>query len=243
MPTRHMPTQTVLIRLLCAVAGAVALIGLVAVPGAAPAGAATTIQPGTEISTSVGGCTLNFIYDGTGAQAGKVFGGTAAHCVSSIGQSVQLGSGETFGKVALIGDENSTPDDYAFIEVLPAFVSSVSPAMKGNPSYPTGVATAAETAVGDVVQLSGYGVGFGLTQPTQERRVGLVASDDDSVHRVVAPLIFGDSGGPLVHVKSGKAYGIVSRLCVGVCEEEGPTVAGLLNRAAARGFTVSLRTV
>ena len=74
------------------------------------AGAANEpIQPGVEISTSVGGCTLNFIYDGTGAQAGKVFGGTAAHCVSELGQDVQLGStGETFGDVALIGDENST---------------------------------------------------------------------------------------------------------------------------------------
>ncbi len=205
--------------------------------------AGETIQPGVEIATTVGGCTLNFIYDGTGAQAGKVFGGTAAHCVSAIGQSVQLGTGETFGRVALIGDENSTVDDYSFIEILPSAVGRVRAAMKGNPTYPTGVASASETAVGDLVQLSGYGVGFGLTQPTQERRVGVVASDDDSIHRVVAPLIFGDSGGPLVHVKSGKAYGIVSRLCTGVCEEEGPTVAGLLAKAAARGFTVSLRTV
>ena len=66
---------------------------------------------------------------------------------------------------------------------------------------------------------------------------------DAESHEVIAPLIFGDSGGPLVHVASGKAYGIVSRLCIGVCEEEGPTVEGLLAKAAARGFTVTLRTV
>jgi hypothetical protein len=211
---------------------------------AQPAGAAgETIQPGVEIATDVGGCTLNFIYDGTGAQAGKVFGGTAAHCVSAIGQEVRLGTGEVFGHVALIGDQDSMVDDYSFIEIDPAVVGRVSPAMKGNPSYPTGVATAAETATGDLVQLSGYGVGFGLTAPTQERRVGVITFDDASSHEVVAPLIFGDSGGPLVHIASGKAYGIVSRLCIGLCEEEGPTVEGLLAKAAARGFTVSLRTV
>ena len=208
------------------------------------AGAATDpIQPGDEISTDVGGCTLNFSYDGTGAQAGTVDGGTAAHCVSGLGQDVQLGTGETFGDVALIGDENSTVADYAFIEIRPEFLSRVSPAMKGNPSYPTGVATSGETAVGDTVQLSGYGVGFGLTAPTQERRIGVISYDDAEEHEVVAPLIFGDSGGPLVHIESGKAYGIVSRLCIGVCEEEGPTVEGLLAKAAARGFTVTLRTV
>ena len=212
--------------------------------GSTPGGAATDpIQPGDEISSSVGGCTLNFIYDGTGGQAGKVYGGTAAHCVKSIGEDVQLGTGETFGDVALIGDENSTVADYAFIEIRPEYHSRVSAAMKGHPSYPTGVTTAAETAVGDTVQLSGYGLGFGLTQPTQERRVAVITYDDAEEHEVIAPLIFGDSGGPLVHVKSGKAYGIVSRLCVGVCEEEGPTVEGLLAKAAARGFTVTLRTV
>lgn len=220
-----------------------AMTGLLA-GGTTPGGAATDpIQPGDEISTSVGGCTLNFIYDGTGTLAGKVYGGTAAHCVSSVGQDVQLGSGETFGDVALIGDEDSTVADYAFIEVRPAFVPRVSAAMKGHPAYPTGVATASETSVGDTIQLSGYGLGFGLTGPTQERRVGVVTYDDAEEHEVLAPLIFGDSGGPLVHIETGKAYGIVSRLCIGVCEEEGPTVEGLLAKAAARGFTVTLRTV
>ena len=233
------------IRRLAALAAAVlAATSALVSTGSPGAGAATDpIQPGDEIATSVGGCTLNFIYDGTGALAGKVYGGTAAHCVSSVGEDVQLGSGETFGDVALIGDEDSTVDDYAFIEIRPEFLSRVSPAMKGNPSYPTGVARASETTIGDAVQLSGYGLGFGLTAPTQERRVGVITYDDAEEHEVVAPLIFGDSGGPLVHIPTGKAYGIVSRLCIGVCEEEGPTVEGLLAKATARGFTVTLRTV
>ncbi len=213
--------------------------------GTAPRAVAVgeAIQPGVEISTTDGSCTLNFIYDGTGSLGGKVFGGTAAHCVSGIGQRVQLGTGETFGTVALIGNADVTVEDYSFIEIFPALHSRVKAAMKGHPTYPTGVTTAAETALGDLVQLSGYGVGFGLTQPTQERRVAVVSFDDAELHQVVAPLIFGDSGGPLVHVKSGKAFGIVSRLCIGLCEEEGPTVQGLLAKAAARGFTVQLRTV
>jgi len=215
--------------------------------GVSPTGVAKAatdpIQPGDQISTTVGGCTLNFIYDGTAGQAGKVYGGTAAHCVSSKGQEVKLGSGEVFGTVAHIGNADVSKDDYAFIEILPSQVGRVSAAMKGNPTYPKGVATPAETTVGDQVQLSGYGVGFGLTQPTQERRIGVVTYDDADTHEVIAPLIFGDSGGPLVHVKSGKAYGIVSRLCVGLCEEEGPTVQGLLAKAAANGFSVTLRTV
>lgn len=231
-------------RIVLLIAALVALLvgtGLGPAPSAVAAG--EPIQPGIEISTSVGGCTLNFIYDGTDGLAGKVYGGTAAHCVSKVGEAVELGTGEVFGHVALIGDEDSTTGDYAFIEVLSSHHNRVNPAMKGHPSYPTGVTTAPETAVGDLVQLSGYGVGFGLTGPTQEERVGTITYDDAEEHQVIAPLIFGDSGGPLVHIPSGKAYGIVSRLCIGLCEEEGPTVEGLLAKAAARGFTVELRTV
>ena len=41
-----------------------------------------------------------------------------------------------------------------------------------------------------------------------------------------------------------KALGIVSRLCgAGACSEEGPTVQGILAKAAAAGFPITLRTV
>jgi hypothetical protein len=46
-----------------------------------------------------------------------------------------------------------------------------------------------------------------------------------------------------VHIGTGKALGIVSRLCAGACSEEGPTVQGILAKAASRGFSVTLRTV
>jgi hypothetical protein len=60
---------------------------------------------------------------------------------------------------------------------------------------------------------------------------------------VDGPIHWGDSGGPLVHRRTGKALGIVSRLCIGACTEEGPTVQGILAKAASRGFTVTLKTV
>jgi hypothetical protein len=208
---------------------------------AAPAAAqgATTLQPGAYHETSAGSCTLNFVYDG----GGKTYLGTAAHCVSGVGETVQDQDGTTFGKVAFVGDENTTEWDFAFIEVDPEDVGRVSPAVKGHPQYPTGQTTAAETRTGDLVQASGYGVGFGETKPTQEQRRAVLGYDDAEIHTLTGPVLFGDSGGPFVHVRTGKALGIVSRLCVGLCSEEGPTVQGLIAKAASRGFTVTLRAI
>lgn len=49
-----------------------------------PAGAASaTIQPGDMIVIGQSAvCTLNFVFDGAGSLAGKVFFGTAAHCIA-----------------------------------------------------------------------------------------------------------------------------------------------------------------
>jgi hypothetical protein len=32
-------------------------------------------------------------------------------------------------------------------------------------------------------------------------------------------------------------------LCAGTCSEEGPTIQGIVAKAASRGFAVSLRTI
>jgi hypothetical protein len=217
----------------------VALLVLAPVPGHA----ADPLQPGDYVGTTVGGCTLNFVYDGTGANAGKVFMGTAAHCVERVGDLVQDETGASFGRVALIGNANIVAQDYAFIEVLPAHVSRVVAAVKGLPAFPTGYTTSAQTAAGDVIKLSGYGVGFDLTGPTREKRPGYLTFDDAGQYRLSGLDTYGDSGGPFMHGKSKKAFGVVSRLCLGACTSEGPTVEGILNKAAARGFTVRLRTI
>jgi hypothetical protein len=202
------------------------------------ASAAVTLQPGAYHETDAGSCTLNFAYTG----GGKTYLGTAAHCVASIGQQVRDIDGTVFGKVAFIGDQNTTAWDFAFIEVDPEDLGRVSPAVKGWPAFPKGVTTPAETLLGDSIQLSGYGLGYDTTPATQEQRRAVMGSDDASTYTVSGPIHWGDSGGPLVHIGTGKALGIVSRLCAGACSEEGPTVQGIIAKAASRGFAVSLRT-
>lgn len=209
-----------------------------------PAAAQGLIQPGAYMQSGGAGCTMNFVYDGTGAQAGHTYVGTAAHCVTKVGDDVALEDGTVFGDVALIGDANSTAPDYAFVEVRSALLNRVSPALKGHPDVPrSGYTRAAETSTGDLIQQSGYGVGADLTSITRESRQSVLTYDDSEIHEILGYTLFGDSGGPYVHVRTGKAFGIVSRLCIGLCEEEGPTVEGLLAKAAARGFTVQIRTV
>ncbi|HEU0131948.1 MAG TPA: trypsin-like serine protease [Mycobacteriales bacterium] len=220
-------------------------LGLTAalLPGPAAHASGGYLQPGDYMVAGSSACTTNFVYDGTGSLAGKVYLGTAAHCVTNVGQDVADINGTVWGDVALIGDQNSTAPDYAFIEVRAAHVSRVRAWVKGYPNYPTGYTTSNETATGDLVQVSGYGLGFDLTNVTQEKRQAVLTFDDAQTHNVLGPIDFGDSGGPLVHVKTGKALGIVSRLCTGACSETGPTVQGIIAKAAARGFTVTLRTV
>jgi hypothetical protein len=222
---------------------ALALTAAALVPVAPAHAAAGLLQPGDYMVAGSAACTTNFVYDGTGSLAGKVYLGTAAHCVTAVGQDVADANGTVWGDVAIIGDANDTAPDYAFIEVRAAHVSRVFAGVKGHPTYPTGVATPADTGLGDLVQISGYGLGFDFSNVTEESREAALTYQDASTADVAGPIDFGDSGGPLVHVASGKALGIVSRLCTGVCSETGPTVQGLLALAAARGFTVSLRTV
>jgi hypothetical protein len=207
------------------------------------------VQPGEYIETIVdgaaSGCTLGFVFDGVGGSAaGQVFASTAAHCVDAVGDPVKLSDGSVFGTVAVIGDANSIPNDYALIEVSSEFLDRVSPAVKGYPEFPTGSTVSADTALGDKIQISGYGTGFDLTAATRQSRQARLTYDNADQAGVLAPIIYGDSGGPLVHSASGKALGLVSRACLAdVCEEVGPTVEGILGRLAAQGFEVQLRVV
>jgi hypothetical protein len=215
-----------------------ALVVAIALPGAAQA--AVTLQPGAYHETDAGSCTLNFAYSGSG---GQTYLGTAAHCVANVGQRVRDIEGVEFGSVAFIGDANTTEWDFAFIQVDAEDLSRVSAAVKGHPAYPKGSTVPADTLTGDTIQLSGYGLGYGTTPTTQEKRTAIMGFDNTELYDVSGPIHWGDSGGPLVHVRTGKALGIVSRLCAGACSEEGPTVQGILAKAASRGFPVTLRTV
>src|SRR5918998_995602 len=91
LPRMHLRTVSAV-----AVAAAVLAVG-------ASSAQAQTIQPGVAIVADGSYCTLNWIYDGQGAQAGKVYGGTAAHCVSHVGQQVSLASGALGSELERIG--------------------------------------------------------------------------------------------------------------------------------------------
>lgn len=210
------------------------------------------IQPGSSITMGGAFCTLNWIYDGTGAQAGKVFAGTAGHCVSGKGQRVSLASGslgtaiEPIGRVAY----KSKQLDFALIKVKSAARDQVDAAMAGHPNIPTGVARPADTAVGDICQFSGHGVATDVTEPTQQDRVGVLVSNTRTQHYCDGVVSPGDSGGPVADVTAGKkALGIVNTVGVGVAGtmptagEGGVSMPGLLSNAKQHGFPVRLRTV
>lgn len=216
----------------------IALLAIAMLP-AAPAHAATDpIQPGDYVESSVGACTLNFVFVG----GGRTYFGTAAHCVSRVGETVRTLANEPFGRVAMIGNPSVTAQDYAFIEVLPGYLSRVSPRVLGNAGTPKGVTPASATAAGDQVRFSGYGLGFHLLNVTREQRVGYVMNDNAQMYTLIGMDTWGDSGGPIVHTRTRGAYAIVSRLCIGACTSEGPTVQGMLAKAAARGLRLTLRT-
>lgn len=225
-------------------AAAAVSLGVLALPSA-QAQAAAPIQPGVSIETGGGYCTLNWIYDG----GGKTYGGTAAHCVSKVGDRVNLSTGslgepiEAFGTVAYI-DNNL---DYAFIQVDTDKLGRVNPALKGHPDIPTGVSTS--RTAGDVMQFSGNGVGFHLLPITQEQRVGLLHSNDGTQHYILGAVSPGDSGGPVANVTDGgKAFGIVNTVGAGVnglpyAGEGGVSLEGMLKDAQAAGLDLSVRTV
>lgn len=235
-----------------AAVAAAGAIGISLLAGPVTEAAEPVIQPGVSITTDGGYCTLNWIYDGAGAQGGKVYGGTAAHCVSGVGERVSLATGSLgsaiaeFGTVAYVDDDL----DYAFIEIDAARVAQVNPALKGHPAIPTGVSTTDTAKQGDVIQFSGNGVGFHLLGPTQEQRKGVLHSNDGTQHYVLGTVSPGDSGGPVADVTDGnKALGLVNTVGVGVVNglpyagEGGISLQGMFADAAESGFTVRLRTV
>ena len=204
--------------------------------------AQSAIQPGAMLQTDAGQCTLNFVFDGLGRNAGKVYIGTAAHCGEKVGQDARDIDDQPFGQFAFIADAGDAAFDYAFIEVAPEHLGRVDPALKGHPDLPKGFTTPDETEAGDLVQMSGYGLGFGETQPTQEMRQTVLQSDDADIFTLSGPSVNGDSGGPFVHIPTGKALGLVSQYgFTYAATDVGPTIEGVLAKAAKAGFPVSLR--
>lgn len=241
-------------KLLRAAALGAAVTTLITATAAAPASAQSIIQPGESIVADGSYCTLAWIFDGPGG----TYGSTAAHCVSAVGQEVSLAAGslgepiERIGEVAFMGNADEEGRDYAFIKIDDADLGKVDPSLKGHPTIPTGITQ--DPAEGDVIQFSGNGVGFHLTQPTREARVGVLNRFGDKEHDVLGGVSPGDSGGPVADLTNGgTALGIVNTVGVGVnsgaltvvtAGEGGTNLTFVLADAASRGFGgLKLRTV
>lgn len=215
---------------------AVLALGFLAVPVIeAPSRAEAPIQPGARM-TSPAGCTLNFVF----RDASHTYIGTAGHCVDHLGQEVRTPDGR-IGLVAFHVLEDA--DDFALIRLDRQVLGRVRPNALGG-AGPTGVASGAETAVGDVVRLYGYGMVYGSSEATRPRS-GILLSDDSEQWRAALPAIFGDSGGPVLHSRSGTALGIISGIGFDQTRPHtvlGTTVERALELVAEAGLPVKLAT-
>jgi hypothetical protein len=238
------------------VAGALAGVMVVAsLAVAMPTNALAPVHPGDYMESSIGACTLGFAFDGTGSKAGNVYFATAAHCVDHVGEDIRLLDGTIVGDVAAVGNAGAPATDWALVQVRGPYEGHVRGAVRGHPTFPTGYTNPSETAQFDLVRFSGYGIGYDLLPLTRESRVGLMGSDSGEEYDLIGLDTAGDSGGPIMHDKTGKALGLVSRGCVvsflpipaplicsdGVSTSLGPTVQGVMFKAAGQGLTVSLR--
>jgi acyl-coenzyme A thioesterase PaaI-like protein len=205
------------------------------------------LQPGDPLVDGQGSsyCTLNFVFDGPE----EVYMGTAAHCVSED-QRVRSENVGAFGEVVHVGGGV----DFALIEVDEDDAERVRASVKGHASVPTGVAEPDQTDRGDLVYVSGYGVGFDPDETTRENRWGLQLTHGGG-YQVLAPFTPGDSGGPVVHGPSGRALGVAAWIgaCVQVvpttdcglppARAGGPSVHAILDVLHDHGYPVELRTV
>jgi hypothetical protein len=99
------------------------------------------------------------------------------------------------------------------------------------------------TDFGDTLSYSGHGVPWSIADVLREERIGFLVFQDEDLWTSAGLNTYGDSGGPVIHRETGAALGLVSRLCFGACEAEGPTIEGILPQAsAALGTPLSLRT-
>jgi hypothetical protein len=239
---RRRATFTIFV-LFAALGAAVAGVGT-----SLPALAAPVIQPGSSLEFGGSFCTANWVYDG----GGSVYIGAAAHCTAGVGQQVNLATGslgstiERIGQVAYV----SSNLDFLLVRLDSGVLGQVNASMAGHPGIPTGVSTTSTAQQGDLVQFSGHGVGFDLTTPTQQERVGVLNFFQDGYQYVLGAVTPGDSGGPVGDITDGnKALGIVDTVGVNIAfpnvnvGEGGVAVYALLQDAGANGFAITLRTV
>lgn len=206
-----------------------ALVPLVA----ADTDANTNLQPGTEVSTPVGGCSLNFVFK----DASNTYIGTAGHCASGTGGRVSTPGIGAWGTI-VVDIDGAT--DFALIRVDAAKLGLVRADVQ-HWGGPTGVIGPSETAPGDLLAIYGYGIGFSLTEPSRAKQ-GVLLDHTPTEYVADTWAVNGDSGGPVLHKATGKALGVISSFNLPISTDIGPTIPAIQAALAARGYNVALQT-
>ena len=202
------------------------------------------LRPGASLG---GYCTFNFVFftAGTKKAAPKGYIGTAGHCTDKIGEVVENPAVGPVGEVVYDSDLVGSNVDFSLIELDPKIISETNPTVF-HWGGPTRSATPEDLAVGDQVDVYGYGVGLGATEQTRPR-YGFLVGFSDKEYQADMPAVNGDSGSPLIHHETGAALGIISRYGIeGVppSTDLGPLMGWIFEELKASGFgNVQLATV
>lgn len=230
------------------------LIGASAAPvmGKKPAttpkwgGEDSPLRPGAEANTEAGQCTFNFVFYKPGSKGKPPVGyiGTAAHCTDKLGEVVSNPEVGEVGEVVYDSDLVDSGVDFALIELNPNVIAKTNPTVLGW-GGPTRSVTQEDLAVGDRVDVYGYGVLLGETEQTRPR-YGVLMSFTEQEYQANMPAVNGDSGAPLLHHDTGAALGIISRygLTVPPSTDMGPLMTWIFEELKAAGLrAVTLATV
>lgn len=207
------------------------------------------IQPGAEVwgrgsaLGHLGPCTLNFVF----RDAQHTYIGGSARCLRRVGERAAMANRE-FGTVVFhvlevrdLADSvtHVTPlDEFALIRVDRSERHRVSPVVLGVNFAPTGVKTADTTDPGDLLYMTGQGVGF--RQSKTQHRAGALLTDNERGFHAAIPASLGDGGAPLLD-ESYNAYGVLSS-SLNTNGPYGTTVERILQLLDDAGFKVELVT-
>ncbi|MFP5352311.1 MAG: trypsin-like serine protease [Actinomycetota bacterium] len=204
------------------------------------------LHPGSQADTEAGQCTFNFAFykPGSKGQAPVAYIGTAAHCTEKLGEVVRNPEVGEVGTVVYDSDLVDSGVDFALIQLNPDVVAKTNPTVLGW-GGPTRSVTPEDLALGDRVDVYGYGLLLGETEQTRPR-YGVLMAYTEREYQANMPAVNGDSGAPLLHHETGAALGIISRygLAIPPTTDMGPLMPWIFEELKAAGFAdVRLATV
>lgn len=204
------------------------------------------LRPGAEAHTEAGQCTFNFAFykPGTKGKPATAYIGTAAHCTDKLGEVVSNPEVGEVGEVVYDSDLVDSGVDFTLIQLNPEVVAKTNPTVFGW-GGPTRSVTQEDLAVGDQVDVYGYGLLLGETEQTRPR-YGVLMAFTEQEYQANMPAVNGDSGAPLIHHETGAALGIISRygFTIPPTTDMGPLMPWIFEELKAAGFgDVKLATV